>query len=573
MNVFRSLFLGMAALLVSESLPAQTRTPFYQTTTGQQQWVDSVFNKLSRKKRIAQLFFIRAHSDRDRSYEENVASLIRKDQVGGLVYFQGGPVRQARLTNYYQSLAKVPLLIAMDAEWGLGMRLDSTISYPYQMTLGAIRDEKLIYEMGRFIARDFHKTGMHLNFAPVADINNNPNNPVIGYRSFGDNKYNVTAKVGAYMRGMQDEGVLVSLKHFPGHGDTNVDSHHDLPVLTFDRRRLDSLELYPFRELIKQGASGVMVAHMQIPALDATPNLASSLSKPIVTGLLRNQLGFKGLSITDGMEMKGVTKFFKDGEADVRAVIAGNDIIELPEDAHLAIKRTRKAIRQGRLSWEQVNASTKRVLAAKYWAGLHNPPPADTLGLYSFLNRPEALTLRQRLSDASVTLLKSDAWLKSFNKEAKTAVISMGVTEVSDFQKELKQQLPNSMNFILSKLASADDIAKMSVELKKYDQIVLAIHDYRARPGRVLDYNSPLKLFIAEIARMNTLTCAFANPYALAGLPGIEASKGLLINYQNDIYSHRSAVKAITGSIGVNGRLPVTVNAFFKNGDGLVMNR
>ena len=300
-------------LLISPLISiAQTQSSFINSLDNPNDWVDAVFRKLSKRERIAQLFMVRAHTDKGKAFEDSIARLIRKERIGGLVFFQGGPARQAVLTNRYQSVSKVPLLISMDAEWGLGMRLDSTISYPYQLTLGAIQDNKLIYEMGKQVAMDFKRIGMQVNFAPVADINNNPKNPVIGIRSFGDNKYNVAAKVTAYMKGLQENNVLVSVKHFPGHGDTDVDSHHDLPQLPFTRERLDSLELYPFRELIKEGASGIMVAHMNIPILDNTPNLPSTLSRPIVTGLLKDDLGFKGIIFSDAMEMKGVAKFFPD---------------------------------------------------------------------------------------------------------------------------------------------------------------------------------------------------------------------------------------------------------------------
>ncbi len=563
-------FLLLSILLFSyDFLDAQTRSPFTGQTIGQQRWVDSVFNNLSRKERIAQLFFVRAHTDRGKAFEDSIASLIKKGKIGGLVFFQGGPVRQLSLTKRYQEISKTPLLIAMDAEWGLGMRLDSTVSYPYQMTLGAIRDTGLIYQMGVQIAKDFKQMGMHLNFAPVADINNNPNNPVIGYRSFGDNKHNVAAKTLAYMRGMQDEGILVSIKHFPGHGDTNVDSHKDLPTLNFSRARLDSIELYPFRELIKAGASGVMVAHMNIPALDNTPHLPSTLSVPIVSGLLKNELQFKGLIISDAMEMKGVVKYFPNGEADVKAIIAGNDIIELSEDTRRAIKLTRKAIRKEQISWDRINESVRKILAAKYWAGLNKPINIDTTDLIQHLQRSESLALNQRLSDASVTVLKSDSLLRSLDPSSKTAVISLGVTEVSLFQKELKRTFSNSTSFILSKIASASDITAMLKELRKYDQVILAVHDYRKRPLSNLDYNSELKIFIAELSKLNTVTCVFANPYSIAGLPGIESSKSILVNYQNSDEEQRSAVKVITGQMQANGRLPVTINSFFKYGDGI----
>jgi len=548
---------------------SQGRKPFMDGDALQDQWVDSVFNKLSKKEKIGQLFFIRAHTDKGTAFEDSVAEVIKRDKVGGLVFFQGGPARQAALTRRYQQITEVPLLIAMDAEWGLGMRLDSTVSYPYQMTLGAIRDSNLIYLMGREIGKDFKRLGMHLNFAPVTDINNNPNNPVINYRSFGDNKYNVASKAGAYMRGLQDEGILVSIKHFPGHGDTNVDSHSDLPLLNFTRQRLDSLELYPFRELVKAGASGVMVAHMNIPALDNTPRLPSTLSRPIVTGLLKEEMGFRGLAISDAMEMKGVVKYFPDGEADVMAVIAGNDIIELSENSSRAIKLVKKAIREKRLSKDQVIESVKKILAAKYWAGLNKSVDLDTADIYNRLNSSESSALNQRLSDAAVTVLKSDSLLKALDPNAKTAIISLGVTEVSLFQKELGMSFPNSTNFILSKIASAVDISAMLKELNNYSQIIMAIHDYRKRPQSVLDYNNPLKLLIADIAKKNTISCVFANPYTIAGLPGIEQSQTILVNYQNSLEMQRAAAKVISGKMQSSGRLPVNINSFFKYGDGI----
>lgn len=549
---------------------AQNKKLFIETLSDPNPWVDSVFNKLNRRERVAQLFMVRAHTNKGKMYEDSVATIIAKEQIGGLVFFQGGPGRQAILTNKYQSLSKVPLLIAMDAEWGLGMRLDSTISYPYQMTLGAISDNSLIYEMGKQIAIDFKRLGMHVNFAPVTDINNNPKNPVIGYRSFGDNKYNVTAKVGAYMKGLQDEGILVSLKHFPGHGDTDVDSHDDLPQLKFSRERLDSLEMYPFKALIKQGASGVMIAHMNIPSLDSTPNLPSTLSQPIVTGVLKNDLGFKGLIFSDAMEMKGVIKFFPNGEADVLGLIAGNDVLELSQNSKLANKLIRKAIREKRLTWDRVNQSVKKVLAAKYWVGLNKLKPVSTIAVGSDLQRLEAIKLKQRIADAVVTILNSDTLINKFDFNKKTAIISFGANEMSIFQKELTASFNNSLNFILPKNASVNDVMNVSKELNDYDQIILSIHDNRNRPQSVLDYNNHLKLFIAELARLNSIVAVFANPYTLAGLPGIEQSKTLLLNYQQSVELQKASVKVILRQLKAKGKLPVTINAFFKNGDGII---
>ncbi|MEJ6982027.1 glycoside hydrolase family 3 N-terminal domain-containing protein [Pedobacter sp. P351] len=562
-------FLLIISLITTFASTAQVRKSFTESNSEQELWVDSVFKKLNRRGKIAQMFFLRAHTDKGKAYEQSVAEIIKKNKVGGLVFFQGGPGRQAALTNAYQSFSKVPLLIAMDAEWGLGMRLDSTISYPYQMTLGAIQDTNLIYRMGQLIAGDFKRLGMHINFAPVVDVNNNPNNPVINYRSFGDNKFNVALKSAAYMRGLQDAGILVSIKHFPGHGDTNVDSHNDLPVLNFTKERLDSLELFPFKELIRQGASGVMVAHMSIPSLDNTPHLPSTLSEPIVTGLLKQQLGFRGLVFSDAMEMKGVLKFFPEGEADVRAVIAGNDVIELSENTPRAIKLVRKAVREKRLSMDQINVSVKKILAAKYWAGLNKPAQISTTNVFEDLNGGEANAFNQRLSDAAVTVLKSDSLIKDLNTSRKTAIISLGVSEVSLFQKEMQKKFNNSTSFILSKIASAADIKNVTRDLRSFDQIIVAVHDYRKRPQSSLDYNDELKTFIADLAKLNTVTCLFANPYTLRGLPGIEKSKSLLINYQNSDEMQVAAAKVLSNQMQASGRLPVTINSIFKTGEGI----
>lgn len=566
--MIRYLFI-LTILLSPFSGSAQHKKSYIETIGEPNVWVDSVFKKLNRSERIAQMFMIRANTDKGKKYEDSVANVIRKEHIGGLVFFQGGPMRQAVLTNHYQAISKVPLLIAMDAEWGLGMRLDSTISYPYQMTLGAIQDTKLLYAMGKEIALDFKRLGMHVNFAPDADINNNPKNPVIGFRSFGDNKYNVTAKAGAYMKGMQENGILVSLKHFPGHGDTDVDSHYDLPKLTFDRIRLDSLEMYPFRELIREGASGVMVAHMNIPQLDNTSNMPSTLSKPIVTGILKNQLQFKGLIFSDAMEMKGVVKFFKNGEADVMGVIAGNDVIELSENSKRAVKLIRRAVRQNRISMAQINESVRKILLAKYWAGLNNDQPIPTDNLIKDLHRPEALLLNQQLADAAVTVLNSDSLIKNIDYTKRTAIISIGPKELTIFHMELGPRFINSTNFIIAKNASGSDITNVSKELVNYDQIILGLFDTRKRPAPVLDYSNEVKLLAAQIAGMNSIVTVFANPYSVAGLPGIEHAKTLIMNYQSSNELQRASVKVIIGEIKASGKMPVTINSFYRNGYGI----
>jgi len=559
-------FLIIIINLIAIHVLAQ-KEDFIQSLNHQNRWVDSVFKKMNRKKKVAQLFFIRAHTDKGLAYEDSVAKIIKDEQVGGLVFFQGGPVRQADLLNRYQKLVSIPLLIAMDGEWGVGMRLDSTISYPYQMTLGAIQDNNLLYKMGQQVAYDFKRLGMQMNFGPDMDVNNNPDNPVINYRSFGDNKYNVAAKGIAYLKGMQEAGLLTTAKHFPGHGDTNVDSHLDLPLLPFSRQRLDSLEEYPFREAIKAGISGVMIAHMDIPALDNTKDLPSTLSRPIVTGVLKDSLGFKGLVVSDAMEMKAVTKYFPNGEADVRAFLAGNDIIELSENSALAIRKIKRAIRKNQITEEEFDAKIKKVLAAKYWAGLNHYHEIQTAHLIEDLNRPAEKELVQQLSDAAVTVIKGDGAALQLNPLSKTAIVSIGVTQYTVFQTELGKWYINNGFFIVGKNTPEAELKALAETLKQYDQVYISINDTRLRPASKLDYSNEVKSFITQLAEQNnTVISVFANAYTISNLPGIEKCGGLIACYQMTDDLQRSAVKVITRQLNPTGRLPVRINAYFTTG-------
>ncbi|MCJ8208425.1 glycoside hydrolase family 3 [Mucilaginibacter sp. RS28] len=561
--------LSLPIYFISFQANAQQKS-FISSITAQNQWMDSVYDKMSLRQRVAQMIFVRAHTNRGQAYSDSVGQVIKNEHLGGVVFFQGGPGRQLNLSNTYQKLSDVPLLIAMDGEWGLGMRLDSTLSFPYQMTLGAIRDNNLIYKMGQEVARQFKRLGMHINFAPDMDVNNNPANPVINYRSFGDDKVNVAQKGIAYMQGMQSEGLITTAKHFPGHGDTNVDSHQDLPQLPFTRQRLDSLEEYPFKQAIAAGISGVMVAHMNIPALDPTPKLPSTLSRPIITGLLKDSLGFKGLVVSDAMEMKGVVKYFPNGEADVKAFIAGNDILELSENSKRADKLIRKAIHKGLVSEQEFEARVKKILAAKYWAGLNHYQPANPENFSQEINTPEAKQLIQTLADAAVTLLKGDSLINAFDPAKSTAIISIGADVLTPFQQELGHYFTNSKVMMVPKDMQVPMMRAFMNGLKEYQQIIVSTHDSRLRPGSKLDYSSNLKLFIAELAAMpNTAISVFANPYTIAGLPGIEKAGALIVGYQKDDFMQRAAAKVLSKQLKPSGKLPVTINTFFTTGMGL----
>lgn len=555
-------------MLISAAF-AQNKPNFVDFINQKHSWVDSVFNTLTPKQRIGQLFLVRAHTNLGQKYVDSVKQVIEKEQLGGLVVFQGGPVRHANMFNQYQKVSKVPLLITFDGEWGLGMRMpDSTISYPYQMTLGAIQNNNLLYEMGRQVARDFHRMGMHFNFAPVVDINNNPKNPVINFRSFGDNKYKVTEKAKAYMDGMVQGGILASLKHFPGHGDTDVDSHHDLPQLKFDRARLDSLEMYSFRQLIKDGAPSVMVAHMNIPALDNTPNIPSSISKKVVTDIIRKELGFRGLTVTDAMDMSGVKKFFPNGEADVMAIEAGHDLLEVSENSGRAIDLVEKAIKSGRLSQADIDARVKKVLAAKLWLGLNQVKPVNTNRLYEDLNTPAAQSLVQRISDAAVTLLKSDRGLKRFDPKKSTSIVSVGIDQVQDFEKGLALQLTDFDQFFIKGDETEEQLKDLMKDSKDNRQIVLVIHDNRSRPRSELLLNDATKDFIDKIAGRRTISVMFTNPYAMNSVD-VMRSSSVLLGYQNDFFMQKAVLKVLLKQIKPEGKLPVTISEHLENGKGL----
>ncbi len=398
-------FLTLLFFAVSQ-VSGQTVSPeFLQHRNSQ--WVDSVMSSLSLEEKIGQLIMVAAYSNRGEKHKKEILKLIEEQKIGGLIFFQGDAESQVELMNDYQEASKVPLIGAIDAEWGLGMRLDNTISYPFQMALGAIQDEKLLYDLGKEVARQVKLSGLHINFAPVVDVNNNAANPVINFRSFGEDKVNVSNKSIAYMKGMQDHKLFTTAKHFPGHGDTDTDSHYALPQINHPIERLDSLELYPFRRLIEAGVGGVMVAHLNIPALDAS-GLPSTLSRPIITELLKEKLNFQGLIVTDAMNMKGVTKGNLPGVVDKDAILAGNDLLEFTEDVPKTIEEVKKAVELGLISEAEVDEKVRKVLAVKQWVGLNEYEPVKKKGLEKKLNSPAAKYLHEQLVEASLTVLKND---------------------------------------------------------------------------------------------------------------------------------------------------------------------
>lgn len=562
---------------------------FFAKTPAAERWVKKKFRKLNKDQRIAQLMIIRAHSNLGAEHVAEVTELIKKYNVGGLCFFQGGPLRQALLTNQYQAIAKTPLLISIDGEWGLGMRLDSVINYPRQLMMGATTDAKLIYTFGKAVGEQCKRMGIQVNFAPDVDVNNNPMNPVINDRSFGEDKYKVATYGVAYMKGMQDAGVMASAKHFPGHGDVAVDSHKDLPVILKSREQLDNLELYPFRELIRSGVGSVMTAHLSIPAIDTTTNLPSSLSNKNVTGLLRNELGFQGITFTDALEMQGVAKFFPKGEASVMSLIAGNDLLCLPGDIPGSIAQVKEAIKEGKLSWDDINARVKKVLLAKYHLGLNKIEPIETEGLVDDLNKQANLIKTQLSANALTLLRKQNENIFPLAKGKKVAYVCMGAPTENTIAARLRaeynadvylfgskntvgKELQDDKNpvTIIEKSDSAGASQLIStIQGKNYDVVIVGLHNFSRRPANNFGISNASVYLLNGLQQNNTLTLVFGNPYALKNIAN---APNLVACYEDDDITQEAAVSLIMGKIEPKGKLPVTVTENLKFGDGIQYN-
>jgi len=529
----------------------------YRSRLSVDKWVDSVFNSLTPEQRIAQLMVIRAHSNLGADHIANVTSDIKQYNVGALCFFQGGPIRQANLTNFYQAIAKTPLMVTIDGEWGVGMRLDSVAKFPYQLTLGAMDNQRLVYEMGLAVGEQCKRIGIHVNYAPVVDINNNPNNPVIGYRSFGEDRDKVIKFGIAYMKGMQDAGIMACAKHFPGHGDVDVDSHLDLPVINKSRAELDSNEIKPFRELINAGVGSVMVAHLAVPSIDTGENRATSISKNTVTGILRDDLGFSGLTFTDALEMKGVAKYFPGGVISVEALIAGNDMLCLPEDVGKAIDAIKKAIEEKRLSWDEVNAKVKKVLKAKYQLGLNQLKPIETTNLLRDLNA-KTDAIRMKVAKETITVLKQGTGniLFPLKKSFKIAYIAIGDSESNIFEKGLEENYKiDSYSFSWK---DGDDKADNIFEkvIDKYDAVVIGIHNFSNRPANNYGItNSSLSLW-RRLNKTNSITIVFGNVLAAASFCNANA---LVACHQDDNITRQVAADLLKGKAKASGKLPVRV--------------
>lgn len=539
--------------LISFQLSAQSKA--------EKKWVKKQFRSLSLDEKIAQLMVLRAHSAWDEKKIDTLSQLIKQYNIGGLCFFQGGPVREALQTNYYQSIAKTPLLITMDAEWGVGMRLDSVDMFPRQLLMGAIASDKLVYQMGESVAAQCKRLGIQVNYAPDIDINNNPSNPVINDRSFGQNKERVIQHGIAYMKGMQDNGVMATAKHFPGHGDVNVDSHLDIPVINKSRKALDSLELAPFRALINAGVGSVMVAHLSVPAIDSTPKFATSLSPKAVNDLLKKELGFKGLSVTDAMDMKAISNYFPRGEANVQALLAGNDMLCLPGDIGESIEKIKAAIKDGRLTKNDIDERVKKILSAKYKYGLSKKQWIDTTNLVSDLNASVG-KIKSEMAIQSLTYCKAQT-SPSLNHNIPTAYIALNTTQPTLLTKSLESNYGVKVFYINPK----DSIGLNGIKdsISQYQQVFVGLHNYSRRPANHFQIPNFILQYLNQAHPQNWIHIIMGNPYAVADFKDIN---NILFAYEDNDYSELAVLKWLEGKINATGQLPVTVTPQLPYGSG-----
>ncbi|MBP6180543.1 glycoside hydrolase family 3 N-terminal domain-containing protein [Flavobacterium sp.] len=536
----------------------------FELSTEGNKWVDSVYHAMNLEERIGQLFMVAAYSNKDTVHFNTIDKLILENKIGGLIFFQGGPVRQANLINRFQSKSKNPLFIGNDAEWGLSMRLDSTYRYPWNMTLGAIQDMKLIEKVGEQMGAQSKRLGLQFNFAPVLDINTNPRNPIIGFRSFGEDKYKVTERAIALMKGVQSQGVFSTGKHFPGHGDTETDSHKGLPTVNFTKERLEKVEFYPYKKMFHEGLSSVMVGHLNVPSLESRSNFPSSISYNVVTNILQKELGFKGLIFTDALNMKAVSNTNMPSEINFEAFMAGNDVLLFPENVPLAIEKFKLAYSTNLISEERLAFSVKKILKFKYKAGLNSYKPIETATLFTELNSPENEALQYELYENAITVLKNTASVLPIKnlESQKIAYVKIGDDTNDSFVSTLKKYADIT-------LISDTNLDSLQVKLKPFTTVIIGYHK-----SDVAFKNSDLKsdeLFkINYLAKNNNVILdVFAKPYSLLPIANFDDIEGLVVSYQNSDIAQIVSAELIFGAIEAKGKLPVSINTNFKVNDGL----
>ncbi len=541
------------------SVNAQQPHPLYKGKK-QMQWVDSLYNTMNLDEKIGQLFMPFISSENTTKNKAKIQNLLDSLHIGNFFFLKGHPTDEQALNNFIQAQSKYPVMTAIDAEWGLAMRLDSTPKFPWNMTLGAIQNDSIIYEIGRRIGRQTRNVGYQMNFSPVVDINTNPDNPIIGNRSFGEDKRNVTRKAYMMMKGLQDEIILTTAKHFPGHGDTSQDSHKTLPSVNFDYNRIQNVELYPYKQLIPKGLTGVMVAHLKIPAIEFM-GLPTTLSPRVADGLLKKQLGFKGLIITDAMNMKGVADYVPSGDADLQAFMAGNDILLGTVNLQKAIDEIKVAYKSGLISKNRLAYSVKKILMAKYWARLNQWKPRTRKLFYPTLK--DSL-LNQKAFEQAITLIKNDHHILPLkNVGQKIAYVKLGAAPSDTFQQYLNK-------YTRVEAVTVQDTIEIQQKLQNYDLVIVGVHKSSATPWKSYKLTDIEKNILKKIARLKpTVLDVFTSPYSLIDLADHLPVKAIVVSYQNDWYPQELSPQMIFGALPFKGKLPVSISKKYPVNSGL----
>lgn len=574
--IYRQLFLLITISACQTNLDAQAevaarRLPPLQAADSveQAQWVDSLMASLTLRERIGQLFMVAAYSNKDEQHVAQVQRLVEQG-IGGVIFFQGGPVRQARITNRLQAKARVPLMVAMDAEWGLGMRLDSTFSYPRQMLMGAHADTATVYLAAADIGRQMRRLGVHVNFAPVVDVNCNPKNPVINTRSFGDNPQKIISLASAFIAGLQDNGVMAVAKHFPGHGDTQVDSHLDLPLIEHSAQRLDSVELVPFAGVFRRGVQGVMVAHLNVPALEPM-GVPSTLSQRIADSLLKQTMGFEGLVFTDAMNMHGITKYFGPVEANIQALKAGNDVLEFVSEITKTIAQIERMVQSGEMDEQLINSKCRKVLCAKYKLGLANYTPIEIAGLHADLNAPISQAIRQQVIAQGLVLLNNQRGIVPLQRldTLNIAYLEVGAQKGRVFASRL-ESYARIKRYSINPNQTAGEFDAMLERLDKHNLIIVGLHKLTNSIKGNYGITTQLSNFLFDLsARKQVVLSMFGSPYALAHLQYPSALGAIVVAFDNSADTQDLTAQLIFGGRAASGQLPVSTGGY-PQGSGCV---
>jgi len=535
-------------------------------------YADSVLQTLTLDEKIAQLIMLDVYPNKNESYYETIAQWVKEKKVGGLIFFKGEPAEITKLTNRFHSLAEIPLWVGIDGEWGISMRVDSITNLPKAITLGAITDNDIIRHYGQIVGQQCRRIGVNMNMAPVIDVNNEPDNPVINYRSFGENRVNVANKGLAYYFGMNDEGVLAVAKHFPGHGNTSADSHYELPVINDSKEVMDSIHLYPFKHLIKYGVPGIMTAHLHVKAYDDKKNVPSSLSKATIQDLLVEKMKYNGIIITDALGMRGVTDHFKPGEIEVNALIAGNDILLMPQNPDLAIQEIKKAVQKGHISESYIDEKCKKLLTLKYLYLNEKPEQQVISDIPKELNSYEVSEFIQTVFNNAVTLVKNENQTLPVKQDDKVAIVSIGKISKTNFYNSFNEYLPSDF-FSTSSTPVEMEINQTIAKVKDHKTVIATVYNMSDSPRKNYGISKQTLKLLDKIAEDNKLILVlFGNPYALRELENHKNYDVIVVGYEDIKQSEIAVANALAGKQAFKGKLPVSTE-FFKEGAGIVTDK